>query len=437
VPTGRARPRRLARVARRRPFWYGAAAVIALVVVGVLLVPHGHSAAATQRPGKVTPSAPAGLTADEAAGKISAVPVSLPITAGPLLGPDGRLWTESVAQTTSQGTLVATNTTTYATTTYPLPDTLSGATVLYTGAAAFDGAGHLWLTADLRTGSASAPQTTAVLLRYTPGSGTVQQFSEDSGCATNNPGSASELYTASDGSVWVVCAANILGGGAYYYRVSADGTITNVQLADNAQPGTLLSLGYEELPGEGHDGPLAEGPGGTMWSLDQGDFIELTPGGQEILTIGLNNIDPVQLVDNGTAQLESIGVCDTNDAQGEQSHQCASKVNSDGSETTLAELPDYDGYNNYLVHWAVMDQSGNVWLILDGKANGQAPSGQYYVEVSPGGAVKVIPFTVPGDAGVVVPVSQARPVLTSNGGLWVPDVQQDARWRLIQVVPKQ
>jgi len=230
--------------------------------------------------------------------------------------------------------------------------------------------------------------------------------------------------------------ANILGGGAYYYRVSPDGTITNVQITNNAQPGTLLYLGYEELPQEGHDGPLAAGPGGTMWALDQGDFIELTPGGQEILTIGVGNNDPVQLVGNGTsAAIESVGSCITNDAQGEHNHQCVSTVNSDGSETLLAELPDYDGYNNYLVHWAVMDQSGNVWLILDGKANGQASSGQYYVEVSPGGAVKVIPFTVPGDTGVV-PVSQARPVLTSNGGLWVPDVQQDARWRLIQVVPK-
>jgi hypothetical protein len=58
---------------------------------------------------------------------------------------------------------------------------------------------------------------------------------------------------------------------------------------------------------------------------------------------------------------------------------------ADGTETLIADLPDYGGYNTELVHWAVMDSSGNVWMILD--TTGQAPVKRYYVEVSPGGAV--------------------------------------------------
>jgi hypothetical protein len=229
----------------------------------------------------------------------------------------------------------------------------------------------------------------------------------------------------------VVCDANILGGGAYYYRVSPDGSITNVTIVSDAQPGTQLSLAIEQLPEAGHDGPLAVGPGGTMWALDQGDIIELTPGGQEILTLDVGINDPNQLVSNGSGALDAIGTCYANDAQGEQTLQCVSRVNADGSETTIADLPNYDGYNNSLVHWAVMDRAGNVWLILD---TTQPPVRQYYAEVSPGGAVKTFPFTVPGDTAPV-PVSPALPVITPNGGLWTPD-QQDAGWKLVQVVPK-
>jgi len=418
---------------RRIRYGAGAAAVVVLVLIAFLLIPHGHSAAAardkTGGTGRAGGAVSAALTADETAAKVAAVPTGGPITAGPLLGPDGRLWDETVDTTGTIATLVATNATTYATTTYKLPATLNGDNVIYSGAAAFDGSGHLWLTAYLRTGSTGT--TTAVLLQYTPGSGAIQQVAEDSECATGGS-DAAEVYEANDGAVWVACPAN--GGGYDYYRMTPGGGITTMTIDNNAQPGTQLSLAYEQLPEVG-TGPLVQGPAGSMYGLSSTDIVQFTASGQETMVIDDGKDDPFQLVGNGTGLLEAVAACDVNNAQGEQSEQCINKVNADGSETLIADLPDYDGYNTELVHWAVMDSSGNVWMILD--TTGPAPVKQSYVEVSPGGAVKTFPFTVPSDT-MPVPVSQASPVITPNGGLWSADDQNDttSRWEVIQIVPK-
>lgn len=301
--------------------------------------------------------------------------------------------------------------------------------MIYSGAAAFDGAGHLWLTAYLRTVTGT---TTAVLLQYTRGSGAIQQFAEDSECATGGS-DAAEVYEANDGAVWVACPANG-SGGHDYYRMTPSGSITTMTIDNNAQPGTLLYLAYEQLPEEG-TGPLVQGPAGSMYGLSSTDIVRFTASGQETMVIDDGKDDPFQLVGNGTGLLETVAVCDVNDAQGEQSKQCINKVNADGSETLIADLPNYDGYNTEVVHWAVMGSSGNVWMTLD--TTGPAPVKQYYVEVSPGGAVNTFPFTVPSDT-MPVPVSQASPVITSNGGLWSADDQSDttSRWEVIQIVPK-
>ena len=178
-----------------------------------------------------------------------------------------------------------------------------------------------------------------------------------------------------------------------------------------------------------------QGPDGTMYGLSSNDIVQFAASGQETLLLDDGKDDAIQLVGNGTGLLEADAVCNVNNAQGEQTRQCINKVNADGSETLLAYLPDYDGYNTDQVHWAVMDSSGNVWMILD--TAGPPPVKQYYVEVSPGGAVKTFPFTVPGDT-MPVPVSQASPVITANGGLWTADNQSDIStgWEVIQVVPK-
>ncbi|HXL91490.1 MAG TPA: hypothetical protein VN969_21290, partial [Streptosporangiaceae bacterium] len=421
---------------RRIRYGAGAAAVVVLVLIAFLLIPHGHSAAAardkTAGTGRAGGAIPAALTADETAAKVAALPTGGPITAGPLLGPDGRLWDETVDTTGTIATLVATNATTYATTTYKLPATLNGDSVIYSGAAAFDGAGHLWLTAYLRTDSTGT--TTAVLLQYTPGSGAIQQVAEDSECATGGS-DAAEVYEANDGAVWVSCPASGGSSGYDYYRMTPGGGITAMTIDNNAQPGTLLYLAYEELP-EGSTGPLVQGPAGSMYGLSSTDIVQFTASGQETMVIDDGKDDPFQLVGNGTGLLETVATCDVNNAQGEQSEQCINKVNADGSETLIADLPDYDGYNTELVHWAVMDSSGNIWMILD--TTGPPPVKQHYVEVSPGGAVKTFPFTVPGDT-TPVPVSQASPVIMPNGGLWSADDQSDttSRWEVIQIVPKQ
>jgi RNA polymerase sigma factor (sigma-70 family) len=427
-PSKRARSRRIR-------YGAGAAAVVVLALIAFLLIPHGHSAAAvrdkTGATGKARGASPAALTADETAAKVAAVPTGGPITAGPLLGPDGRLWDETVATTGTIATLAATNATTFATTTYKLPATLNGDSVIYSGAAAFDGAGHLWLTAYLRTGSSGT--TTAVLLQYTPGGGAIQRVAEDSECATGGSDPA-QVYEADDGAVWVACPANGGGGGYDYYRMTPGGAITTMTIDNNAQPGTQLYLAYEQLP-EAGTGPLVQGPAGSMYGLSSTDIVKFTASGQETMVIDDGKDDPIQLVGNGTGLLEAVAACDVNNAQGEQSEQCINKVNADGSETLIADLPNYDGYNTELVHWAVMDSSGNVWMILDTTG---MPVKQYYVEVSPGGAVKTFPFTLPGDT-MPVPVSQASPVITPNGGLWSADDQSGAtsRWEVIQIVPKQ
>ncbi len=416
------------------------AAVAAVSIVAVALTSHTSHPSPGGPAGGATPSAGAtGATtqpggggpaavANETAAKVEVVATGSPVTAGPLLGPDGRLWDETVDTTGTIATLVATNATTFATTTYKLPATLNGDSVIYSGAAAFDGAGHLWLTAYLRDDSTGT--TTAVLLQYTPGGGAIQQVAEDSECATGGS-DAAEVYEANDGAVWVACPANGDGGGYDYYRMTPGGGITTMTIDNNAQPGTLLYLAYEELPEEG-TGPLVQGPAGSMYGLSSTDIVEFTASGQETLAIDDAKDDPIQLVGNGTGLLEAVAVCDVNTAQGEQSEQCINKVNADGSETLIADLPNYDGYNTELVHWAVMDSSGNVWMILD--TTGPAPVKQYYVEVSPGGATKIFPFTVPGDSGTV-PVAQAPPVITPDGGLWTADAASQYPGALVEIVP--
>jgi serine/threonine protein kinase len=424
--------RRLRRLSRPR-MALAVTAAAGVVVAAVLLLPHGHPAPASHHSGNG--GGPA-ATANEAKARVTVVATGSTILGGPLLGPDGRLWVVATSPATGKPILQAVNPTTYAVSSYPLPSSLGGSAVTYSGAAAFDGAGHLWLGAGLADGQIEPAH---ILLRYTPGSGTLDRFAEDSGCATN-PGSPDELFSASDGAVWDVCAANILGGGAFYFRLSPDGAITNVQIVNNAQPGSTLYLANEQLPSTGLLGPLAPGPGGTMWGIPgtfagSSTFIQLAAGGQETQVEAPGPTIPIQLVGNGTTStIESVGTCIVNDAQGEHDRQCVSVVNPDGTETEIAEVLDYDGYNDHLVHWAVMDRSGDVWVIIVRTPAGQPPNGQYYLEVSPGGATKVFPFTVPGDSGWI-PVSLAPPVITANGGLWTQDAASRYKGALVEVVP--
>jgi hypothetical protein len=80
-----------------------------------------------------------------------------------------------------------------------------------------------------------------------------------------------------------------------------------------------------------------------------------------------------------------------------------------------------------------MDRSGDVWFIVDGKAGGKAPAGQYFFEVTSGGGTRIIPFSVPGDA-LPVPVVQA-PVITPNGAVWTAD-PESGPGALVEVMPK-
>jgi hypothetical protein len=328
---------------------------------------------------------------------------------------------------------------TYAVSTHPLPGSLGGTPVIY-GHAAFDGAGNLWLLAEWAGGP---KQNLSFLVRYTPASGALTQFPDPGGCPAGGDIAndiSHGLSTASDGSVWAACTDTSTD--AYPFRLSPDGGATLAKIVNNAPPGTELNLAYQELPGSGPGWPLAAGAGGTMWgAAGGGEFVQLTAGGRETLTLVNNGIADIEILGNGTGTIETLATCIINNSTGEHSEQCVNDVQPDGTETTIARAPDYDGYNDSgFVHWAAMDKAGNVWVIMDHTSGGTGPQGQYYWEVSPGGATKTYPFTVPGDAQNV-PIFQSTPPITPDGGLWTVDTGTGTGLgpndgALIEIIPK-
>jgi hypothetical protein len=115
------------------------------------------------------------------------------------------------------------------------------------------------------------------------------------------------------------------------------GGITTMTIDNTAQPGTQLSVAYEQLPEVG-TGPLVQGPAGSMYGLSSTDIVQFTAGGQETMVIDDGKDDPFQLVGNGTGLLEALAACDVNNAQGEQSELRINKVNAHPEADELTEL---------------------------------------------------------------------------------------------------
>ena len=427
-------------------------AVAAAAVAGVIVAVTGNPAPAPASPGGGAAGGGAArpaMLADEAAATVAVVKTSGSITGGPVLSLDGQLWMVELSQATGQPMLAVVNPVSYVVSTHPLPASLGGLSVRYTGAEAFDALGQLWL------GAEAAPPgqpPTGILVRYTPGTGASAQFSLGGNCSDESTVPPPALYAASDRGVWLECAASQDSGGTFIARLDKNGAFTVpavMNTLSRALQGTRLRDDIADLP-QATIGPLVPDAAGDMWGMTKDGVVQVTAAGTEMFiptgpdaielqTQAQATVGPLQLTGNGAADsvvggVEGLGECRAAGARAGQTQECAVSVDSFGDVTMLATAPDYDNHaGDATAHPAGMDASGDVWFIVDGTAGGSAPQGQYFFEVNSGGGTRVIPFSVPGDA-LPVPAGQA-PVITMNGAVWTRD-PASGPGTLVEVMPK-
>jgi hypothetical protein len=404
-----------------------ALAVAAAVVIGLIVAFTGNSAPSPASAGAPRPggggAGPVGPTAvaNETAARVAVVATGGTISAGPLVGPDGRVWVVTTSAS-GQSALKAVSPANDAVTTYALPGSLDGSTMAYNGGAAWDGAGNLWLGAE-------ASQSSYALVRYTPGSGTAKRFPAAGNCTTGQPSVIQNLAAAADGAVWGTCeanAANSVYGETAYFRVTSDGDVTPVQLTGDAE-GTVDLLW-----------PLTPAPGGAMWAAGGNGSVQFSPAGTETAVPGQNvSFQNDQILGNGTAGMESLAQCTTTSGGLiTQVSDCVNTVSAGGAESTIATLPAGSGAENGGYNLGVMDSSGNAWAVYSGTAGGKAPQGQFLAEVGPGGAMQFFPFTVPNDNGLMTTPALLPPAVTAGGVFWTDDTASNYPGALVEITPK-
>ena len=180
------------------------------------------------------------LLANEAAATVAVVKTSGSITGGPVLGQDGQLWLVETSQATGQPMLAVVNPATYAVSTHPLPASLDGSPCDTPARRRSTTWGSCWL------GAKAAPagqQPTGILVRYLPGSGAITQFSLAGTCSDDPTAQPAQLFTASDGGVWVECAASQDSGATFIVRLQRNGVFTQpavMNTLNRALQGTRL-----------------------------------------------------------------------------------------------------------------------------------------------------------------------------------------------------
>lgn len=305
---------------------------------------------------------------------------------GPVLGPDGRVW--SVAR----GDLEALNPTTRAVQAYA-PGKGSILEFLYNSSPALDNDGDVWAWLYDESGTNWAEKYG----RFNLKTGKLTVFPVPSACVKLG-GNGGEMYRGTDGQIWMNC-------GDEAERVALDGTATPVNPAV-----TGLQLGN-----------FAAGAGGVMWATGNQNgqvsgLVKITPGGAETFYPDTNlGANSVAANGNGGTVVET-GVC-----PGTIDSGCMEYAGTDGSRSALIQVPDTQG--NYP---PTVDSDGNTWLWAGGTAGGAAPDGQYYREVARGGAMTIHPFKLPPgfQDSEFVPVSGfVPPVLTSNHTLWTEHLE--------------
>jgi hypothetical protein len=424
-------------------------AVAAAAVAGVIVAVTGHPGPASPGGAAVGGAARPAMLADEAAATVAVVKTSDSITCGPVLSLDGQLWMVELSQATGQPVLAVVNPVSYAVSTHRLPASLGGLSVRYTGAEAFDALGQLWLGAEA---APSGQPPTGILVRYTPGTGASAQFSLAGNCTDESTAPPPALFTASDGGVWVECAASQDSGATFIARLNKDGVFTVpavMNTLSRALQGTRLRDDIAGLP-QAAIGPLVPDATGDMWGMTTGGLVQVTAAGTEMFiptgpdaielqTQAQATVGPLQLAGNAAADsvvgfVEGLSECHAAGARAGQAQECAVSVDSFGDVTMLAAAPDYDSQaGDATAHPAGLDASGDVWFIVDGTAGGSAPQGQYFFEANSGGGSRIIPFSVPGNA-LPVPAGQA-PVITMNGAVWTMD-PASGPGTLVEVMPK-
>ena len=414
-------------------------AAAAAVAAGVIVAVVGNSA-----PAPSAPAARPALLAHEAAADVAVVKTSGSIIGGPVLSKDGQLWLVEASRATGQPVLAVVNPATYAVATYPLPASLGGLSLRYTGAEAFDNVGQLWLGA---TAAAPGQQPTGMLVRYLLSTGAITHFPLAGTCSDNPGAQPAELSTAADGGAWVECTSPDSAATAII-RLQRDGTFIQPYIVNSLNRnllGTSLWNEIADLP-QATIGPLAPVIGGTMWGMTADGFVQFTAVGAETFTPASGDATELttqailqaqvfQLAGNSQSPVVGgVGQCRPADAPDSQARECAISVDSGGGETVLATAPDYDGQaGNANVHPAGLDASGDLWFLVDGPAGGQAPAGQYFFEATSGGGSRIVPFSVPGDARPI-PVVPA-PVITRDGAVWTVDPEAGPG-TLVEVMPK-
>lgn len=320
--------------------------------------------------------------------------------AGPVLGPDGRVW--FVGSDGDQTALVALTSSTGAAQDYPLPATAKGATpVTYDDELAFDGNGDVWLVATPTQGDSAG-----LLLRYTPATDRSKQFALPANCAPAAP-NWTGLTAATDGAVWLQCTSG--GGTTALVRISPDGTQTPAKL-----PTGLTTIG----------GTPAPGPGGTAWmeagepgSGDAG-LGEFTPAGtftylpaSDLATYSAGQ--PVYLAGNAAGQVVEMTSCAG--MAGAATRYCFYDIAADGAAKKYATITDISpAFGAYSSQFS-LDAQGDAWIILASATSSQ----QVLYEVTQTGSVSQLVLTLSGDAasgGAFGP--QFQPVRAADGTVW-------------------
>jgi hypothetical protein len=330
-------------------------------------------------------------------------------------GPDGRLWMVGLNCGSGLFCLQALDPSTDRVRSYRLTIPRSGATFLYNGPLAFDGAGQLWLSGTEVTASTS----TDILMRYTPATGALIQFRVPADCQGSLSGGYGQLTSASDGHVWMYCS-NQIAHEQWLVRIATDGSPTTIHITS------------------GGLGALAAGANGSMWTVASAEDIEGTPtgivkvtsSGQQRTFRDAAGESSEAVVGNGTGKLVDVVGCSVNGVTA----TCYQNVAADGTKRQFAVAPDNAA--KPVFHASAMDHNGNVWQLAGSKAHGPAASGQYYFEATPGRCTTIYPLHLPSPNASKLLIPTGPPVVTIGGVVWAEEVYPH-RGYLLRFAPEQ
>jgi len=309
-------------------------------------------------------------------------------SAWPVLGPDGRIWIVATGPSGSYGTrLQAVNTKTDAITTYNLPS--DSGTIWFPGPLYRDNAGNLWVVAE--------NDSATYLVRYTPATGAVKQFSVPTAC---QHGGFVAMSATPAGRIWLECGS----GGLAFLTMTTAGATSKFAVPSQ----------YDYL------GTAVPGPGGTMWMTGdlqstlgyQTGRIEVTPtGGFHFFPDPANETSDF-LTGNGKIVIDAL-YCGSGGAS-----LCYDSVSSGGTLSQLAVSPDPSGQDAPSPTTGAIDDSGNFWILIFGDDVVKTPTFKFFLEVTPSGETRTYAYWLPSPYSSTSPGLSGPPAFTSDSTLW-------------------